>query len=137
MPITKLPKYLYHGTSDEAWDSIREADTMMAMDSENRDEAICFTTSECVAEEFARHSAVADMCEKGVVIVFDATKLGALYSIIEHHDPNMDDGWRFFAGEEEYRIEQAQITGIASCVVNTFPIHAASAPEMHERKSAS
>lgn len=133
----KLPKYVYHGTSDEAWESIRGTDTMMAMDAEDRDSAICFSGSERVAEEFARHSAVADMCEKGVVIAFDAAKLAQLYPIIEYHDPNMAGGWRFFAGEEEYRIEQSPISGIMACVTNTYPVWAESAPEFHERKSDS
>ena len=131
---SKLPSVVYHGTSEDAWGSIRKTDTMMAM---NDGDAISFTGSHSVAEEFARQSAKADDCEKGVVIYFDTAKLVSRYNLVRFHDENLDGNYRFFGSEDEYRVEQAPIKNITDCVVGTSPVWAESSPELHDHKSDS
>ncbi len=132
---SKLPDLIYHGTSEDAYESIKSTNEMMAMD--DHDRAICFTESRSVAEEFARNAALADMCEKGVVVAFDTKRLSQLYPITQHHDSGMAGSWRFFVSEHEYRIEQPQIKNIMSCVVSTYSVWTESSPEMHDPKSDS
>lgn len=131
-----VPTVLYHGTSEDAWGEIQARDEMVAM--EGGDDAICFSASQRVAEDFARQAAVGDMCEKGIVIAFDAKKLAQLHHLTAFHDPKMSGTtWAHFLDEEEFRIEQATAKGIMSAVIGTTTVWAESAPEFHERKTNS
>jgi RNA:NAD 2'-phosphotransferase (TPT1/KptA family) len=123
-----LPKVLFHGTSQSAWEAIQETGTMMSMEREPgvyMDAAISFSESIRVAEEFARQAASNDMDEKGVVLYFDTDALAKAFELVAYHDPDISTSWAF-DDEQEFRIPQPVVNGIAKFVTRTKIVYAES-----------
>lgn len=106
----RLPSTLYHGTSRNGWESIKDNDVMLAMD--NLD-FIAFTADYNTAYRFARQTARA-FGEKGdgVVIQFDGYKLMDAFNL----EPSLGDGAIY--SDNEWRVYQGEIPHILSYMID-------------------
>jgi hypothetical protein len=106
--LEAIPSELYHGTSLDAWASIKESGTFYPSDHRD-DEAVCFTDDWSVAERFARRAEYNG--ETGVVLTINAEMLGHLYEITPYHDAGV------YRNEAEWRVLAPKIANFPTFVI--------------------
>jgi hypothetical protein len=111
-----VPDTLFHGTGEEAWNSIQESDTMYSSDHRDED-AISFTTDWHTANRFAQAVAKREG-GAGVIIEFNGDDLARKFNV----EPFSDSG--LVHAEQEWLVKVGSITQVTRYIIGVEKVSA-------------